>query len=134
VTIVDTNVLLDVFTGDPDWSEWSTITLDRAATRGSLIINDVIYAELSPAFSSRERLDLALAQLRLDLQPIPRQALFLAGRAFQRYRKAGGLKGGVLSDFFIGAHASVQRLPLLTRDTRSYRSYFPDVTLVAPDR
>ncbi len=132
MALVDTNVLLDVFTGDPHWAQWSAIALAQAAVRGPLVINDIVYAELSPAFSSKERLDAALSQADLALEATPRDALFLAGRAFQRYRAAGGAKGGVLSDFFVGAHAAVSRRPLLTRDPKPYRTYFPSVELITP--
>lgn len=132
MALVDTNVLLDVFTSDPIWAGWSAFALAQAALKQPLVINDVVYAELSPAFSSKERLDEALMQAALSLEVTPRDALFLAGRAFQRYRAAGGTKGGVLSDFFIGAHATIRRLPLLTRDPKPYRTYFPSIELISP--
>lgn len=129
---VDTNVLLDLVTDDPDWADWSEQQLDAAAVRGALRINDIIYAELSVRFSSIESLDAFIAAAGLALTPMPRAALFLAAKAFQSYRSAGGVRTGVLPDFFIGAHAAVESLPLLTRDTPRYRSYFPKLTLIAP--
>lgn len=97
------------------------------------MINDVIYAELSVDYESSEALDAFVEGNELDIIPIPREALFLAGKAFIRYRKSGGIRTGVLPDFFIGAHAAVRELPLLTRDVRRYRTYFPTVTLIAPN-
>jgi len=131
-TLVDTNVLLDVLTDDPVWANWSVRQLDAAAAMGPLVINDVIYAELSVRFSTIEALDAALVLADAQLDPIPRSALFLAGKAFQRYRAAGGQRTGVLPDFFIGAHAAVLGVPLLTRDVQRYRRYFPSVDLVTP--
>ena len=130
--LVDSNVLLDVFTGTPNWAEWSVGQLDQAARRGPLLINDVIYAETSIRFRSADEFDAALAKAGVTIVPIPRMALFRAGKAFVRYRNAGGIRNGVLSDFFIGAHADVERLPLLTRDARRYRNYFPELVLIAP--
>ncbi len=130
--LVDTNVLIDVFENDPDWAEWSLQQLRHRSRLTPLAINPVIYAELSIAFSRMEMLDAALATLEMRQLEIPRTALFLAGKAFLRYRQQGGTKSNVLADFFIGAHAAVSRLPLLTRDTRRYRTYFPTVELIAP--
>ncbi len=130
--LVDTNVLIDVFENDPDWAEWSLQQLRHRSRLTPLAINQVIYAELSIAFSRMEMLDAALATLEMRQLEIPRPALFLAGKAFLRYRQQGGTKSNVLADFFIGAHAAVSRLPLLTRDTRRYRTYFPTVELIAP--
>ncbi len=97
------------------------------------MINDVIYAEISTRYTSADTVDSILRDLGVDLVAMPRAALFLAGKAYLRYRAAGGVRTGVLADFFIGAHAAVERLPLLTRDVRRYRSYFPTVNLIAPD-
>ena len=130
--LVDTNVLIDVFENDPDWAEWSLQQLRHRSRLTPLAINPIIYAELSIAFSRMEMLDAALATLEMRQLEIPRPALFLAGKAFLRYRQQGGTKSNVLADFFIGAHAAVSRLPLLTRDTRRYRTYFPTVELIAP--
>ena len=133
MTLVDSNVLLDVITEGAIWADWSEQQLDRASVRGALVINDVIYAEISARFDSFHRLDLHLADSGIEVVPISRAALFTAGKAFVQYRRAGGSRTGVLSDFFIGAHAAVERLPLLTRDVRRYRSYFPTVELIAPE-
>lgn len=134
MTLVDTNVLLDLVTDDPDWADWSIEQLETAALRGPLLINDIVYAELAVRYERIERLETFLSEAGLDMVAMPRSALFLAGKVFQKYRKAGGSRSGVLPDFFIGAHAAVDRLDLLTRDTARYRTYFPTVTLIAPDR
>jgi predicted nucleic acid-binding protein len=133
VTLVDSNVLLDIFTRAPNWWEWSLMQLEEAALHGPLLINDVIYAETSVRFQSIDDFDAALTRAGITVAPIPRMALFLAGKAFTQYRSARGTRTGVLPDFFIGAHADVDRLPLLTRDARRYRHYFPTMALIAPD-
>ena len=107
--------------------------LDRAALNGPLVINDVIYAEVSARYATIEAVDAMLTELRIEVDPIPRAALFLAGKAFLQYRAGGGLRTGVLADFFIGAHAVVSKLPLLTRDARRYESYFPTIKLITPE-
>ncbi len=132
VTLVDTNVLLDLVTDDPAWAGWSIGQLEAAAIRGTLAINDVIYAELSVRFATIEALEGLLAEARIALRAMPREALFLAGKAFQRYRAAGGSRAGVLPDFFVGAHAAVERFILLTRDVQGYKSYFPTIELITP--
>jgi predicted nucleic acid-binding protein len=132
VTLVDTNVLLDLVTDDPDWGEWSLARLEEAALAGPVLINDVVYAETSIRYDRIEDLDAMLAQAMIEIAPAPRSALFLAGKAFRQYRKAGGPRNGVLPDFFIGAHAAVQGWPLLTRDAGRYRRYFPKLALIAP--
>ncbi len=134
MTLVDTNVLLDVVTDDPVWADWSIEQLEAAALRGPLLINDVVYAELAVRYERIERLDAFLSEAGIDMAALPRAALFLAGKVFQTYRKSGGPRTGVLPDFFIGAHAAVDRLDLLTRDTARYRTYFPTVKLITPDR
>lgn len=131
--LVDTNVLVDVLENDPDWVDWSVGQLRAQSQIHRLVINPVIYAELSLTFSTPQALDDALAGLQIPLADIPRPALFLAGKAFVRYRRQGGSKANVLPDFFIGAHAAVAGLPLLTRDVRRYASYFPTVQLIAPE-
>ena len=133
MTLVDSNVLFDVVTRTPDWWQWSLRQLDDAALNGPVIVNDVIYAEISTRYPSVDVVDSVLSDLGVDLVPMPRSALFLAGKVYLRYRAAGGVRTGVLSDFFIGAHAEVQGLPLLTRDVARYRSYFPKVELIAPE-
>lgn len=131
-TLVDTNVLLDLVTDNADWADWSQRQLEAAAVRGPVLINDVVYAELSVGFLRIEEGDAALTSARVDIAPMPRAALFLAEKTFQHYRSRGGGRTGVLPDFFIGAHAAVAKLPLLTRDVRRYRTYFPTVSLIAP--
>jgi predicted nucleic acid-binding protein len=130
--LVDTNLLVDVLQDDPEWADWSIGQLRAQSKVHRLAINPIIYAELSLTFSTVEALDQTIADLDLAMLELPRPALFLAGKAFVRYRRQGGSKGNVLSDFFIGAHAAVGEHPLLTRDTRRYASYFPSVKLIAP--
>lgn len=132
MTLVDTNILLDLLTDDPRWAGWSTTQLDAAALRGPLAINDVVYAELAAGFTAMEALDAALTVIGITHAAMPRPALFLAGKVFQRYRASGGTRTGVLSDFFIGAHAVIIGASLLTRDTRRYRTYFPKIDLITP--
>ena len=131
-TLVDTNVLLDLATDDPHWADWSIRALEAAAERGPLVVNDISYAELSVRFARMEDVDAFLATGGFAVEATPRSALFLAGKAFLAYRTRGGTRTGVLPDFLIGAHAAVSEWPLLTRDVGRYRSYFPTVTLLAP--
>src|SRR5260370_11559712 len=133
MTLVDSNVLLDLITDGGAWADWSQAQLERAAMSGPLLINDVIYVEISTRYATVEAVDAALGDLNIDIATIPRAALFLAGKAYLRYRGAGGVRTGVLADFFIGAHAAAEELPLLTRDARRDRNYFPTVQLIAPD-
>lgn len=131
--LVDSNVLLDVFGQTSMWWEWSLRQLEDAAMHGPLLINDVIFAETSIRFASIEVFEGALTDAGITVAPIPRPALFLAGKASVKYRMLGGVRSGVLPDFFIGAHAEVDNLPLLTRDVGRYRTYFPTVRLIAPE-
>ena len=131
--LVDTNVILDVVGDDARWADWSQAQLDAASLRYRLAINPVIYAELSISYRRIEELEAMLEKGGFRVEPIPREALFLAGKAFLNYRKRSGAKTGVLPDFFIGAHAAVAGIPLLTRDTRRYRTYFPRLTILSPD-
>lgn len=131
--LVDTNVLLDLVTDDPNWADWSAAQLEAASLNGPLLINDTIYAELSVRYQRIEALDDFVAMAGLEFLAMPRAALFLAGKAFVQYRRAGGTRSGVLPDFFIGAQAAISKLPLLTRDPSRYRTYFPTVALVAPE-
>jgi predicted nucleic acid-binding protein len=133
VTLVDSNVLLDIFAKTPIWWEWSLEQLEEAALQGPLLINDVIFAETSIGFPSIDVFEAALTDAGIAVAPIPRPALFLAGKASVKYKALGGVRSGVLPDFFIGAHAEVENLPLLTRDVRRYRNYFPTVALIAPE-
>jgi predicted nucleic acid-binding protein len=132
MTLIDSNVLLDVVTDGQVWGDWSQEQLERAAANGPLVINDIVYAEVCARYPSIDTVDSILRDLGVDLIAMPRAALFLAGKAYLRYRTAGGIRTGVLSDLFIGAHAAAEHLPLLTRDVRRYRSYFPTVNLIAP--
>jgi hypothetical protein len=130
---VDTNVLLDVVTRDPAWADWSKRELEAAALRERLAINPVVYAELSAGFTTIEQVEEVLGLVGITVVQMSRPVLFMAGRAFRDYRRRGGTKAGVLPDFFIGAHAAVLAVPLITRDAARYRSYFPTVELVAPE-
>jgi predicted nucleic acid-binding protein len=134
MTLVDTNVVVDVLTGDPAWLDWSTEQLAQCRDTGMLVINEITYAELAVGIAAEADLDYALKELGLELERTPTAALFRAGRAFSRYRAAGGPRVSVLPDFFIGAHAEVAGLAILTRDARRYRTYFPAVELIAPDK
>lgn len=127
--LVDTNVLLDIAGKDLHWAGWSVSALETASLEGPLLINSVIYAELSVRYPTLEALEDFIEQAGLVVADIPRSALFLAGKAFGSYRRAGGVRTGVLSDFFIGAHAAVLNIPILTRDVGKYRTYFPTVVL-----
>jgi predicted nucleic acid-binding protein len=129
-TLVDANVLLDVVTDDPVWVAWS---LAEAALTGPIFVNDIAYAEISTRYSTIEQFDEMLVGAKIWIAPIPASALFLAGKAFLRYRRPGGVRTGVLPDFFIGAHAAIEGWPLLTRDPRRYRTYFPTLRIIAPD-
>jgi predicted nucleic acid-binding protein len=133
VTLIDSNVLIDLLIDDPKWSDWSLVHLELAALKGPLLINDIVYAETSTRYLAVEEFEAALAVANVTVMPTPRMALFLAGKAFSKYRRAGGTRTGVLSDFFIGAHAAVEELPLLTRDAQCYRHYFPTVVLITPE-
>lgn len=130
--LVDTNVLLDVFADNAEWSDWSQDRLDSASATDTLAINSVIYSELSIGFSRIEELEAVINEASLAIEEIPREALFLAGKAFLRYWRTRGTKRSVLPDFYIGAHAAVMQWPLLTRDAARYRTYFPTVSLIAP--
>lgn len=130
--LVDTNVLIDVLEDDPAWAEWSISMLRQQSRLHRLAINPVIYAELSLTFSTVEALDEAVAGFGVEVCEIPKPALFLAGKAFVAYRRQGGQRRNVLADFFIGAHAAVEGWPILTRDPRKYRQYFPTVELLTP--
>jgi predicted nucleic acid-binding protein len=130
--LVDTNVVLDVWQDQQHWFDWSAAQLRAQSLVHELAINPVIYAELSLNFESIEALDREVDALELTLREPPRAALFLAGRAYREYRRAGGTRTGVLRDFFIGAHAAVLGCAILTRDAARYRRYFPTVELVSP--
>ena len=130
-TLVDANVLLDILTEDDHWFAWSENALVAAAARGELAINPIVYAEVAVGFATIEALDDSLAEFaRL---PLPYEAGFLAARCFVRYRRTGGARRSPLPDFYIGAHAAVSGLDLLTRDAARYRTYFPRLRVIAPD-
>ena len=130
--LVDTNVLLDIFTDDATWRSWSERAVRDALVTGIVGINPIVYAETSLAFADTGTLDRHLDALMLERLPLPYGAAFRAGRAFLRYRRAGGERSSPLPDFYIGAHAEAEDLTLLTRDVGRYRSYFPSLRLVTP--
>jgi predicted nucleic acid-binding protein len=132
VILVDTNILIDIASGDENWSEWSIDALASAMTRGPLAINVIIYSEFSLGFASEAACDAEIARFGLTFLDLPKSAGFRAGRAFRDYRKNGGTRGSALPDFFIGAHASALGVPILTRDAGRYRTYFPEVEVVGP--
>jgi predicted nucleic acid-binding protein len=129
---VDSNVLLDLITRDTQWLEWSSEQLAAALDRGPVVINQVIYGEVSLGFSTIEALDATLSEERFVRSILPWSAAFLAARAYRTYRQRGGRRTSTLPDFLIGAHAAVLGLRLLTRDTARYRTYFPTIELIAP--
>ncbi len=130
--MVDSNVLLDVVTDDPTWAIWSSESLERAADESILLINPLIYAEVSVGFDSIEALEQALPSDLYRREPLPYEAAFLAGKVFRRYRDSGGTRRSPLPDFYIGAHAAVAGYRLLTRDATRFRTYFPTLELIAP--
>lgn len=130
--LVDSNILLDVFSEDPAWFEWSSETLAELAERSLLVVNPIIYAEVSVRFHRIEELDEALPADRFAREDLPWEAAFLAGKTYLAYRRRGGERRSPLPDFYIGAHAAVRGMTLLTRDPTRYRSYFPTITLIAP--
>jgi hypothetical protein len=131
--LVDTCVLLDILTDNPTWSEWSATTVAAARDDGDLVINPIIYAEVSAGFERIEDVDAALPVTDFRREPLPYQAGFLAARAFVDYRRRGGARSSPLPDFYIGAHAAVSRYRVITRDTARFRTYFPGVELLTPN-
>jgi predicted nucleic acid-binding protein len=130
--LIDSNVILDILTKDSEWFEWSFQRLAKHSTQGTLIINPIIYAEISIGFNRPEELDTAIPPDCFRRDPLPYNAAFLAGQSFLEYRRRGGERRSPLPDFYIGAHAAVAQIPLLTRDVNRYRTYFPSVQLVTP--
>ncbi len=130
--LVDTSVLVDVLQNDSQWADWSIAQMRAQSSLHALVINPIIYAEISLSFSTLEALDDVVETLALELREIPRPALFLAAKAYAHYRRRGGSKVRVLPDFFIGAHAAVEGWPLLTRDARRFRTYFPTLDVLSP--
>jgi predicted nucleic acid-binding protein len=131
--LVDSNIILDIVTEDPKWFEWSSEALAKHGDGQRLVINPVVYAEVSISFERIEDLDEALPESAFVRQGIPWDAAFLAGKCFETYRTRGGTKRSPLPDFFIGAHAAVQGMALLTRDASRYRTYFPKLEVIAPE-
>jgi len=132
VTLVDSSVLLDILTEDPEWANWSQQALAQARDAGRLAINPIVYAEVSTGFDTIEDLDDAVSVRDFEREPLPYEAGFLAGKVFLAYRNRGGQRRSPLPDFYIGAHAAVRGYRLLTRDVARYRTYFPSVLLVTP--
>jgi predicted nucleic acid-binding protein len=130
--LVDSNVILDVVTENREWGKWSASALEDCADSSVLVINPVIYAEVSIGFDSIEELEEILPQEYFRREPVPWEAAFLAGKCFVRYRRRKGVRPTTLPDFFIGAHAAIRKYRLLTRDAARYRTYFPSVRLVTP--
>ena len=131
--LIDSNVLLDVMTEDSLWFSWSAAALANAVETYRIVINPIIYAEISIRYLRIEDLDEALPRTSIDREPIPYEAAFLAGKAFSLYKQKGGTKRSPLPDFFIGAHAAIAGYRVLTRDAARYRTYFPKLPLIAPN-
>jgi len=133
--LVDSNILVDVFEDDPHWADWSIDQLEKLSSDNNLIINPIIYCEVSIAFDRIEDFENAIEEADFRMENIPKEALFLAGKVFLDYRrKSKSTKRSALPDFFIGAHAAVAGIPLLTRDTKRYRTYFPKLSLICPTK
>jgi hypothetical protein len=133
-TLVDSNVILDIFLDDPNWAEWSESKLEKFSSTSNLFINPVVYSEVSIGFERIEDLESALIRGGFQMLEIPREALFLAGKAFFEYRKKKGAKKSPLPDFYIGAQAAILKMDLITRDESRYRTYFPTVQLITPKK
>lgn len=130
--LIDSNVIVDILTQDPTWFIWSSNALKNAANQGEICINPIIYAEISVRFTRIEDLEDALPTTDFKRVPLPWEAGFLAGKSFIRYRRLGGSKTAPLPDFYIGAHAAVEKMTLITRDQSRYRTYFPTLALICP--
>lgn len=130
--LVDSNVILDLFLNDPKWADWSETTLEEYACRTTLFINSIVYSEISIGFERIEDLESAVSKAGFQILEIPKEALFLAGKVFLKYKRRKGIKRAPLPDFYIGAQAAVLHLALITRDVSRYRSYFPTVELITP--
>ena len=131
--LIDSNVLLDLFTNDPHWADWSESVLEQYNQTNTLYINTIVYTEISIGFERIEEVEEAISSLGIKVLEIPREALFLTGKAYIKYRKNKGTKNSPLPDFFIGAHAAVSQLDLITRDLSKYKTYFPQVNLIHPE-
>jgi predicted nucleic acid-binding protein len=130
--IVDSNVILDIFTEDRRWLSWSSNALERIANESRIVINPVIYGEVSIRFERIEELDEALPSAIFEREDVPYEAAFLAGKAYLAYRRRAGTKSSLLPDFYVGAHAAIRSYRVLTRDVARYRTYFPKLVLIAP--
>jgi predicted nucleic acid-binding protein len=130
--LVDSNVILDIFLDDPDWADWSESALTGYSVDTDLYINSIVYTEVSIGFEKIEDLESALDKGGFRMLEIPKEALFLAGKAFQKYRRGRGMKSSPLPDFYIGAQAAILDMELITRDASRYRTYFPSVRLISP--
>lgn len=130
--LVDSNVILDVLTDDPVWADWSESALDRYSVTHSIYINPIIYSEISIGFSRIEELEVIVEESGLQMRQVPKEALFLAGKVFLQYRRAKGNKRSTLPDFYIGAHAAVEGMALLTRDVSRFRTNFPSIEMIHP--
>ncbi len=131
--LVDTCILLDLFTNDPHWADWSEEVLAKYSQTNTLYINSIIYTEVSIGFEKIEEMEAAISCLDLKVLEVPREALFLAGKTFIKYRRNKGTKHSPLPDFFIGAHATVSKFNLITRDLKKYKTYFPQLKLIQPE-
>ncbi len=131
--LIDSCVLLDLFTNDPNWGEWSENILDKYSQTNTLYINSIVYTEVSIGFNKIEDLDKVIFEMGIKVLEIPREALFLTGKAFVKYRKNKGAKISPLPDFFIGAHAAIAKFDLITRDSAKYKTYFPKLKLIHPE-
>ena len=131
--LVDSCVLLDLFTNDPNWADWSENILDRYSQTNTIYINSIIYTEVSIGFNKIEEIESPLAELGIKVLEIPREALFLTGKVFLKYRKNKGTKTAPLPDFFIGSHATVSKFDLITRDRAKYKTCFPQIKLIHPE-
>jgi len=132
--LVDSNIILDVFLDDPNWAEWSESKLEKFSSITRLFINPVVYSEVSIGFKRIEEMESAINRSSFQMLDIPKEALFLAGKAFLKYRKNKGTKKSPLPDFYIGAQAAIFDMDLITRDVSRYRTYFPTVRLISPER
>jgi predicted nucleic acid-binding protein len=131
--LVDSNIILDIFLDDPNWAEWSEAALSGYSIHTPLYINPIIYTEISIGFNKIEELETAILKGGFQMLEIPKEALFLAGKAFLKYRRSKGVKNSPLPDFFIGAQAAVLGLELITRDTKRYQTYFPTIKIISPE-
>jgi predicted nucleic acid-binding protein len=129
---VDTNILIDIASNNPAWADWSRQALVSAHAQGEVLFNAIVYAEFAVSFETEADCEVEIDKFELTFVEIPTSAAFRAAQAFRAYRRAGGARTVALPDFFIGAHASLLRVALLTRDAKRYRSYFPEVTIIAP--